>query len=276
MPAMAEQPSQKKKKTSLHKQRVHVWKPDMDTLHVSLPFLFIMSLLRGEFKNDVFCCPQGNPLITVIQVLLKLVNTMWNRSLFDMQGSALWTRISHVTAGKVLRGPQTNCTPDGQRGSPLLPKLNEMHIYVYVLSLWLLIAVASFTLRVARGLRRESFSASAGQPRGILVETGNSVDYSLAIRLLSLRWLSLLHHEIAWLSVRLESVLCSNLPPSLLTPLWLRPSSYSPHLKEGKRKEFIWLPSGQRSSARARRVDWLYSTYYLISIDHCLTPVFFF
>lgn len=46
----------------------------------------------------------------------------------------------------------------------------------------------------------------------ILVQTGNSVDYSLAIRLLSLQWLSLLHHEIAWLSARSESVLCLNPP----------------------------------------------------------------
>lgn len=38
----------------------------------------------------------------------------------------------------------------------------------------------------------------------ILVRTGNSVDYSLAIRLLSLPWLSPLHHEIAWLSTGLE------------------------------------------------------------------------
>lgn len=102
----------------------------------SVPFHFIISLLRGEFKNYVFCCLQGNPLITVIQVLLKFLSTMGNRSLFHMQNSALWTRISHVTAGKVHRDPQTNCTPDGQRGSPpLLPKLNEMHIYVHVLCL---------------------------------------------------------------------------------------------------------------------------------------------
>lgn len=57
---------------------------------------------------------------------------------------------------------------------------------------------------------------------GILVETGNSVDYSLAIRLLSLWWLSLLHHEIAWLSTRLESGLCSSLAaPATASPLAL-------------------------------------------------------
>lgn len=50
----------------------------------------------------------------------------------------------------------------------------------------------------------------------ILVQTGHSVDYSLAISLLSLQWLSLLHHEIAWLSARLASVLCSN--PSVHPP----------------------------------------------------------
>lgn len=73
------------------------------------------------------------------------------------------------------------------------------------------------------GAARGTFSASADRAVGILVKTGNSVDYSLAIRLLSLQWLSLLHHEIAWLSARLESVLCSNLPPCLLLPLTHHP-----------------------------------------------------
>lgn len=100
-----------------------------------------------------------------------------------------------------------------------------------------------------RGLRGETFSASADRAAGILVETGNSVDYSLAIRLLSLRWLSLLHHEIAWLSARLESVLCSNLPPPAhYLPLHLppptsttsqpyHPSPSSPHLGVGRKKK---------------------------------------
>lgn len=135
-------------------------------------------------------------------------------------------------------------------GSPhLLPKLNEMHIYVHVLCLWLLTALSSLSLRVARGLRRESFSASANWATGILVETGNSVDYSLAIRLLSLRWLSLLHHEIAWLSVRLESVLCSKLPPPAHYPLIphatsqpYHPSPYSPHLSEEKKRSSSGSP----------------------------------
>lgn len=140
-----------------------------------------------------------------------------------------------------------------------------------------------------RGLRGETFSASADRAAGILVETGNSVDYSLAIRLLSLRWLSLLHHEIAWLSARLESVLCSNLPPPAhYLPLHLPPHQHHlpaipplpffspPRGREKKKKKFIWLPSGQRGSARARQVDWLYSPYYLISCDHGVTPFFFF
>lgn len=155
------------------------------------------------------------------------------------------------------------------------------------------------------GLRGESSSASADRAAGILVETGNSVDYSLAIRLLSLRWLSLLHHEIAWLSARLESVLCSNPPhaphpppqpacsllplhpfiaPSLplspspahhTTPPLLFPTS-GKRGREKKKKEFVWLPSGQPGSARARQVDWLYSPYYLISCDHGVTPSIFF
>lgn len=70
------------------------------------------------------------------------------------------------------------------------------------------------------GAARGTFYASADQAVGILVKTGNSVDYSLAIRLLSLQWLSLLHHEIAWLSARLESVLCSNLPPPAHSSHW--------------------------------------------------------
>lgn len=73
-----------------------------------------------------------------------------------------------------------------------------------------------------------TFPAPADQAAGILVETGNSVDYSLAIRLLSLQWLSLLHHEIAWLSPRLESVLCSN-PPA--NP---HPPTASPPLRPAK------------------------------------------
>lgn len=101
-----------------------------------------------------------------------------------------------------------------------------------------------------RGLRGGTFSASADRAAGILVETGNSVDYSLAIRLLSLRWLSLLHHEIAWLSARLESVLCSNLPPPAhYLPLHppttqpYHPSPSSPHLgKGGKKKEVHLAP----------------------------------
>lgn len=56
----------------------------------------------------------------------------------------------------------------------------------------------------------------------ILVRTGNSVDYSLAIRLLSLSWLSPLHHEIAWLSTRLERT-------SAKSPLFLH-RSLSPFL----------------------------------------------
>lgn len=93
------------------------------------------------------------------------------------------------------------------------------------------------------GAARGTFSASADRAIGILVKTGNSVDYSLAIRLLSLQWLSLLHHEIAWLSARLESVLCSH-PPPLLTPPTdpppppSHPSLSFPHLgKEEKKKK---------------------------------------
>lgn len=85
----------------------------------------------------------------------------------------------------------------------------------------------------------------------ILVQTGNSVDYSLAIRLLSLRWLSLLHHEIAWLSARLESLLCLNPPPHLHPPNhrpshpFAQPSKplLPPQIKKRKKK-FIWIPSG--------------------------------
>lgn len=109
------------------------------------------------------------------------------------------------------------------------------------------------------GPTRRTFPASADWAVGILVETGNSVDYSLAIRLLSPQWLSLLHHEIAWLSARLESVLCSNPParPPPTDPPPLHPSkppfpSLSP---PRKKKKFIWLPSGQRGSAAARQVD---------------------
>ncbi len=71
----------------------------------------------------------------------------------------------------------------------------------------------------------------------ILVRTGNSVDYSLAIRLLSLPWLSPLHHEIAWLSTGLERT-------SAKSPLFLH-RSLSPFLSP---PGFMWLPSGQHST----------------------------
>lgn len=106
-----------------------------------------------------------------------------------------------------------------------------------------------------RGLRGETFSASADRAAGILVETGNSVDYSLAIRLLSLRWLSLLHHEIAWLSARLESVLCSNLPPPAhYLPLHLPPTIpplpfFSPPRGREKKKKRSSSGSPQVSEA---------------------------
>lgn len=96
----------------------------------------------------------------------------------------------------------------------------------------------------------------------ILVQTGNSVDYSLAIRLLSLQWLNLLHHEIAWLSARLESMLCSN---PLFTPLTTDPATRLPSqanpslsltpLKKRKEKKFIWIPSGHWVRIAVRQVD---------------------
>lgn len=96
----------------------------------------------------------------------------------------------------------------------------------------------------------------------ILVQTGNSVDYSLAIRLLSLQWLSLLHHEIAWLSPRLESVLCSNPPvhPPTTDPATRLPSQANPSLsltppKKRKEKKFIWIPSGHWVRIAVRQVD---------------------
>lgn len=43
-----------------------------NTLRVILPF-FSFFLLRGEFKNYVLRYPQGNPLITVIQVFAEIL-----------------------------------------------------------------------------------------------------------------------------------------------------------------------------------------------------------
>lgn len=95
-------------------------------------------------------------------------------------------------------------------------------IYVYIILAGVLISVATVLFH----------SLLAGFT--ILVRTGNSVDYSLAIRLLSLPWLSPLHHEIAWLSTGLE---CT----SAKSPFFLQLSLSSP-------SGFMWLPSGQRST----------------------------
>lgn len=130
------------------------------------------------------------------------------------------------------------------------------------------------SLRVGRGLRRESFSASADRPAGILVETGNSVDYSLAIRLLSLQWLSLLHHEIAWLSVRLESVLCPK-PPPPPNACSLLHDSPPPHPflsspPQGRKKKRVH-PAPLRSARQCRsKTGWLAVQYLL---PHFLWPL---
>lgn len=108
------------------------------------------------------------------------------------------------------------------------PKVNQVHIYVYFVSRTLFFfSFLTLSFREA-GPTWSTFPASADKAIGILVKTGNSVDYSLAIRLLSLQWLSLLHHEIAWLSARLESVLCSN-PPAHPHPLTRHPFAPPSH-----------------------------------------------
>lgn len=143
--------------------------------------------------------------------------------------SALWEWISHVTAFKFLGVYQTNVTRDGRKASLWLhPKVNEIHIHVCA---WC-VCLTLVCLREAKPGRR-TFNAWADRAVGILVETGNSVDYSLAIRLLSVQWLSLSHHEIAWLSARLESVLGSNPPanppdPRAAATATNRPATHSP------------------------------------------------
>lgn len=121
-----------------------------------------------------------------------------------------------------------------------------------------------------------TFPASADWAVGILVKTGNSVDYSLAIRLLSLQWLSLLHHEIAWLSARLESVLCSN-PPAHPHPLTRHPftppshpSLSFPHL--GGKKKKVHLAPLRSARQCSGKTGWLAVQSLL---PHFLWPQFY-
>lgn len=82
----------------------------------------------------------------------------------------------------------------------------------------------------------------------ILVRTGNSVDYSLAIRLLSLPWLSPLHHEIAWLSTGLERTSAKSplfsapLPLSFLFPSKVHAATLrsTQHTHIYKRAHWVW------------------------------------
>lgn len=119
-------------------------------------------------------------------------------------------KTNHVITFKRLSLSPNNCC----WGEVLHPRVNQMHISMPILSCSSFLWLRSPCLRpsLKQGLCIPCFSRNLAAE--ILVQTGNSVDYSLAIRLLSLQWLSLLHHEIAWLSARLESVLCSNPPRS--------------------------------------------------------------
>lgn len=52
------------------------------------PSLFF--LLRGEFKNYVLCYPQGNPLITVIQVFAEILKHAGKWGLFAHAKTVLY------------------------------------------------------------------------------------------------------------------------------------------------------------------------------------------
>lgn len=143
--------------------------------------------------------------------------------------TALWEYINHVTAFKFLSLPHKRSSWWSREEVFTASKSkSNAHFGLYFMVSY---SFPFFSLPFPPPKRRlvgELSPASAEQIVGILVETGNSVDYSLAIRLLSLQWLSLLHHEIAWLSARLESVLCSN-PPAPLHPLTRHPFTPPSH-----------------------------------------------
>lgn len=107
--------------------------------------------------------------------------------------------------------------------------INQTHFYV--------------TFCSQAGSRIRTFLASANWVVGILVETGNSVDYPLPIRLLSLQWLSLLHHEISWLNKIREHALLKSCPPLLayLTQLqpFKKPFTFLPTLKKSVSPQVI-------------------------------------
>lgn len=157
----------------------------------------------------------------------------------------------------------------GKEASAASKSKSNTYLCFYFVCLWLFL----FFLPLLVWVERRTFPASADQPVGILVETGNSVDYSLAIRLLSLRWLSLLHHEIAWPSARLESVLCSNPPcsPPPADPPPLRPFSHPclsfPH--PGKKVNLAPLRSARQCSSKT---GWLAAQSLL---PHFLWPRFY-
>lgn len=101
----------------------------------------------------------------------------------------------------------------------------------------------------------------------ILVRTGNSVDYSLAIRLLSLPWLSPLHHEIAWLSTGLERT-------SAKSPLFLH-RSLSPFLFPS-RVHVATLRSAQRTHTHThiyKRTHWVSDSLTSCTITITSFPV---
>lgn len=91
-------------------------------------------MLRADFKTYVLRYPSADPLIIVIQVMLKFLSKL-GMGLWACIHTALWEWINHVTAFKFLWVSHINVTPDGLRGNSLPhPKVNHMHSYVYYVS----------------------------------------------------------------------------------------------------------------------------------------------
>lgn len=122
-------------------------------------------LLRGDLKNYVLCYPSVDPLIIVIQVMLKFLSKL---------GKGLWACKTYCFMGmnqpcdsfQIPQSLPNKCYSWwSERKSLPHPKVNQMHIYVSILCVSLSFSFFSFPFLLWSRAYMEKFPCFSGLGR---------------------------------------------------------------------------------------------------------------